>query len=261
MATHGEPDDRIRPLPGGIHGHPPLTPAAVLLRHRVTVPLLAASFVTLAILAAIDDGAALRTWDAPVQRWIEGMRSDTLDSVFHGLSQLGGITVVAIGLAALLGLLYRRCHALAAVLFVAVIARPPLEWLLKTLVDRPRPDFDRLVTGSGPSFPSGHVMAAVAFWGLVPPVVAILTHRRFWWWVSVAGSGMIVLSVAISRMYLGVHWLSDVVGALLLGSLYLLGVEYLLDWHHDRFGCRPLDEAEADMLRARTDATHSPEPP
>lgn len=248
-ATHPEPEAEARPLPGGLHGHPPLTPAGVLLKFRLVIPVLGGVFVTLAILAALNDGAPLRTWDAPIQRWVRDQRNGILDPVFRTVSQLGGLNVVVIGLATLLLLLYRRCHSLAYVLLTAVLARPALEWVLKAAIDRPRPDIDRLVPGMGASFPSGHVMAAIALWGLVPPVVALLTRRRFWWWVSVAGSGLIILGVAFSRMYLGVHWFSDVVGALVLGSLYLLGVEYLLGWHHDRRGCVPLDEAERDLLR------------
>lgn len=239
-------------LPGGLHGHPPLTPAAVILKYRWTVPLLAAIFAVLAVLAWRNNGSALRTWDDPVQRWVEGARTEGGDTVFHALSQLGGLTVVVIGLTILLLLLYRRCHSLALVLFVAVIARPPLEFVLKLLINRPRPDLERLVEGTGFSFPSGHVMAAIALWGLVPPVVGLLTHRRRWWWASVIVSGLIVLAVGMSRIYLGVHWLSDVVGAFLLGSLYLLAVEWLLEWHHDRRGCPALDEAEADLIADTT---------
>lgn len=237
----------VHPLPGGLHGHPPLTAAAVLLRWPFTVPILLVAFFALAILAGRNGGSALLTWDRPIQHWAESHRGDEVNSVFDAISQFGGLTMVTIGLITLLYLVYRRCHSLATVLLVAVGARIPLEWLLKELVGRERPDFDRLVPGVGPSFPSGHVMAAVALWGLVPSVVALLTHRRTLWWASVIGSGALVLGVAASRVHLGVHWFSDVVGALMLGSLYLLGVEWLLEWHHDRRGCVALDEAEEEL--------------
>lgn len=247
--TRRRHDRHPLPLPGGLHGHPPLTPAAVLVRWRPAVPLILLTFMVLAVLAAINDGSALLTWDRPVQEWVEGLRTDDGTSVVRAVSQLGGTTVVVVGSALVIIPVYRRCHSLGVVLLVAVASRPLLEWTLKTLVDRPRPDLERLVAGTGPSFPTGHVMAAVALWGLVPPLVALITHRRVLWWASVVLSGLVVLGVAISRTYLGVHWLSDIVGALLLGNLYLLGVEYLFDWHHDRFGCRFMDEAEADLLR------------
>ena len=222
---------------GGLHGHPPLTPAAVLLRWPITVPLLAGIFLFLAVAARVDGGSLLLNWDEPVQEAVQDLRTPWLNGTVETVSQLGGVSFVIIGLAVLLGLVWHRCRSLALVLFAAAAARPLLEWTLKTLVDRDRPDMGRLVPGNGPSFPSGHVMAAIALWGLVPPVVALLTHRRFWWWCSVVASFLIVGLVGASRIYLGVHWLSDVVGAFVFGSLYLLAVEWLLDRHHERQPC------------------------
>ncbi len=243
---------------GGLHGHPPLTPAAVLLRYRLTVPLLGVTFVFLALAAAADDGSLLLRWDEPVQRAVEGSRTAWLDTAVRAVTHLGGITVVVAGLALLLLLVWQRCRSLAVVLLAATVARPVLEWILKSLVDRPRPDLDRLVPGNGPSFPSGHVMAAVALWGLLPPVVALLTHKRFLWWCSVVVSALVVGVVAVSRVYLGVHWVSDVMGGLVLGALYLLAVEWLLDRHHERNPCaafvvggRDLDDDLASRSSSR----------
>jgi undecaprenyl-diphosphatase len=228
---------RLRRRAAGLHGHPPLTPAAVLLSFPFAVPVLLSAFVFLGIGAAVNGGELLLTWDEPVQRAVEGARTPWLDRVVRFISQLGGTTFVVVGLAVLLVVVWRRCRSLALVLLLATVARPLLEWTLKNLVDRPRPNFDRMVSGDGPSFPSGHPMAAVALWGLVPPLVALLTHRRTLWWLSVVISGVVIGLVSASRIYLGVHWLSDVVGALMLGSLYLLAVEWLLDWHHERQPC------------------------
>jgi undecaprenyl-diphosphatase len=222
---------------GGLHGHPPLTPAAVLLRFQITVPLLVGGFVFLAVAASISDASLLLVWDEPVQRAVENARTPWLDTVVKAISQLGGTSIAVIGLLVLLVLVLAHCRSLALVLTLATVARPLIEWTLKRLVDRPRPNFEQLVHGEGPSFPSGHPLAAIALWGLVPPVVALLTHKRRLWWWSVGVSVTVILLVAMTRVYLGVHWLSDVVAALLLGSLFLLAVEWLLDWHHDRMPC------------------------
>lgn len=241
------------PAHGSLHHHPPLTPAGVLLRGRWAAPLVAAAFLALAVLAAIDAGASLRGVDEPVTRALMELRSGWLDQLVTTISALGGLTVVAAVAGLLLLLVWHQCRALAWTLLAATAARPLLEWALKELVDRPRPDIDRLVPGNGPSFPSGHVMAAVAIWGLLPPVVALLAGRRSAWWGSVAISGTVITAVAFSRVYLGVHWLTDVVGALLLGALYLLAVEALLEWHHRRRPCRAIDVAEGSAA--------PPEPP
>ncbi len=249
--------DRFRRRRPGLHGHPPLTPAAVLLSVPFVVPLLAGAFVFLAVAAARSDGSLLLTWDHPVQEAVEGMRTGWLDTVVTGISQLGGTTFVVVGFAVLLALVWHRCKSLALVLLVATVARPLLEWTLKRIVDRPRPDLEPLVHGEGPSFPSGHPMAAIALWGLLPPIVALFTHKRLLWWWSVAVSVTVIALVAMSRVYLGVHWLSDVVASLLLGSLYLLAVEWLLDWHHHRRPCQAFDY----MVDDRDGDLRSPPPP
>ncbi len=237
LAKHPHLRAQLRDRRAGLHGHPPLTPAAVLMRLPFTVPLLLAVFVLLALAAARSDGSLLLTWDLPVQRAVEGARTDWLNTAVKGISQLGGTTFVVVGLAVLLTLVWRRCRSLALVLLVATLARPLLEWTLKRIVDRPRPNLEQLVHGDGPSFPSGHPMAAIAMWGLLPPIVALFTHKRLLWWWSVGVSVSVIALVAMSRVYLGVHWLSDVIAALVLGSLYLLAVEGLLDWHHHRRPC------------------------
>ena len=227
-----------------LHHHPPLTPAGVMLRRRWAAPLVATGFIALAVLAAFDGGAQLRFVDEPSSRALIELRRPWLDALVKTISALGGVTVVVAVGGLLLLLVWHQCRALAWTLLAATAARPLLEWGLKELVGRQRPDIDRLVPGNGPSYPSGHVMAAVAIWGLLPPVVALLTGRRSAWWWSVGISGSVVSGVAFSRVYLGVHWLTDVAGALLLGALYLLAVEALLEWHHQRRPCRSVNVAE-----------------
>ncbi len=247
-ATEGQPlatthhlRDLFRRRRTRLHRHPPLTPAAVLLSLPFVVPLLVGAFVFLAVAAATSEGSLLLTWDEPVQHAVEGIRTGWLDTVVMGISQLGGTTFVVVGFAVLLTVVWHRCKSLALVLLVATVARPLLEWTLKRIVDRPRPSLEPLVHGEGPSFPSGHPIAAIALWGLLPPIVALFTHKRLLWWWSVAVSVTVIALVGMSRVYLGVHWLSDVVASLLLGLLYLLAVELLLDWHHRRRPCEALE--------------------
>ena len=228
-----------------LHDEPPATPAGLLLRSPKTVPIIVGAFVVLALLAAINHGSVLLTWDEPIQRWVESRRTSELDDFFLYMSRFGGLQVVVAGIAVLLVLVWRTCRPLFVLLLVATLARPLVEWTLKATIDRDRPDFDRLVGGHGPSFPTGHVMAAIALWGLVPPVVALLTEKRVWWWIATVVSGTMILIVAASRIYLGVHWFSDVIGALLFGCIYLLVVEWLFHVGHRRYPCEHYENDDA----------------
>ena len=225
-----------------LHRKPPVAPSAIILRSSKLVPSMVLLLLGLAFAAAIENGALLTIWDEPIQRAVEAARTPTMNAVMTVITELGDKFVI-IGLVGLsLPFVWRRCHSLAFVMAAATVARPLLEFTLKSMADRPRPDLERLLPGNGPSFPSGHVLAAIALWGLLPPVVALFTNKKTWWWASVAFSGFLIAAISASRVYLGVHWFSDVIGGLLVGALYLVGVERLLAWRHKHHGCST-DEA------------------
>jgi undecaprenyl-diphosphatase len=221
-----------------VHFDPPLTPASLLLPRRRLLISLGVLLGILAVAAAVANGQLLLTWDQPIQSRVEANRTSLLDELFLTVSFLGSTYLVLTAGAAATLLTWRRCRAVALTLAFATISRPLLEFTLKATVDRARPDLDRLVAGNGPSFPSGHVMAAVALWGLLPVVVALYTRRRALWWASVAVSAGLIVGIAASRVYLGVHWFTDVTAGLVVGAFFLIGVERVYHWTHDRYPCR-----------------------
>ncbi|HET8842971.1 MAG TPA: phosphatase PAP2 family protein [Ktedonobacteraceae bacterium] len=114
-----------------------------------------------------------------------------------------------------------------------------VSWLLnislKLLVERPRPTsqwVDILQAAKGLSFPSGHVMAYLAFWGLLFSFGIILLRGMSWWRIALlAISAVFIILVGPSRIYLGDHWASDVLGSYLIGGV-LLGLAL---WLYLRF--------------------------
>ncbi len=102
-----------------------------------------------------------------------------------------------------------------------------LNLLLKVQVGRPRPTANLvhiIQAALGYSFPSGHVMAYIAFWGLLFAFGVILFEGRQWWRTALLiTSAAFVVLIGPSRIYLGDHWASDVLGAYLIGEA-LLGV-------------------------------------
>jgi undecaprenyl-diphosphatase len=98
---------------------------------------------------------------------------------------------------------------------------------LKLLINRPRPTaslVEVFQAATGKSFPSGHVMSYMAYWGLLFALRFILFKRDRWWhYALLIIPAFFVVLVGPSRIYLGDHWASDVLGAYMLGGL-LLGV-------------------------------------
>jgi undecaprenyl-diphosphatase len=232
-----------------LHRNPPATPSAFFGEHRALLVAVGALFSFLAFAAAIANGWLLLHWDEPIQRFVEQSRTAALDTFFLTMSRLGS-TMVVLPLGALFTVLtWKRCRAVSIAFAVSTLGRPLIEFVLKALVDRDRPDFERMVDGHGPSFPSGHPMASIALWGLMPLVVGLFTRNRKLWWCSVAVSAFMVLSIGASRVYLGVHWPSDVFASLLLGSFFLIGVEAVVAHSHKVTGgcagARPGADAES----------------
>jgi membrane-associated phospholipid phosphatase len=211
----------------------PITFRAVRQRRPLLIPLAVLLPVVLGALAMVDRGRLL-LWDAPLTAAAVDHRTAWIDNVALAVSRLGAWPVVFPLGAALALAAARRSRCLAWIIVVTVAARPAVEWLLKELVERPRPDGARLVAGTGFSFPSGHVLAVIATWAFLPPVVALYTHRRSLWWAAVGITGTVVALVAWSRVWLGVHWTSDVVAGLALGYLALNLAEAWLERRRDR---------------------------
>lgn len=176
----------------------------------------AAAFAVLGVLAAFFHQQLL-TVDEPIRGAIRAVPG--VETVLRVLGFAGTrMVVVPLALAAA-WLVRRRCPRLAVVLLAVAAAASVLEVGLKTLVDRPRPT----PTGFLASFPSGHVLNAVAFWGLVPPVLYVLTRRRQP--AAAIAVAALVGAVALSRVYLSAHWPTDVVGSVLLGIVVLAVAE------------------------------------
>jgi undecaprenyl-diphosphatase len=149
--------------------------------------------------------------------WIHGFASPALDRVFlfsnlFGLLPVCATLVVAIVVYHLLR--EERREALAwVVVGLTTFAIPEL---IKYATARPRPElWATLIHPSGPSFPSGHAVASATFYPLLG--WELLTGGRIPPWIGYAAGALFALFVGLGRLYLRVHWPSDVVGGWVLG--------------------------------------------
>ena len=174
--------------------------------------------------AAAAAVAAAFAVDHPVERWVSGHRTAGATSFFRAATNLGSpgpAFVLGLVLAAFAA--FRSVRVAGAVL-VVTLARPLVSTLIKELTDRQRPQLSALVPAAGQSFPSGHTLAATVVWGCLPAVMLAWRAGRDLVQPAVALAVLVVVTVAASRVYLGVHWVSDVVGGAVLGGLLLVVV-------------------------------------
>jgi membrane-associated phospholipid phosphatase len=131
-------------------------------------------------------------------------------------------------------LLIRRRFRLAVFVAVTALGSSLLNGLIKTTVHRARPHLaDPVATAVGKSFPSGHTQAATVGFGLLVLVFLpfLPARARPWAWV---GAAFMVALVGFSRIALGVHYLTDVIGGILIGSAWLLAMTAAFSaWRHE----------------------------
>jgi membrane-associated phospholipid phosphatase len=165
---------------------------------------------------------ALVNYDVDVAGWLHAHAVHALTSVMLLVSQFGSTHVVLAVVVTATALLLRRGRRADALLVaVAVAGGELLDALLKFEFARPRPHMsDPLATAHGFSFPSGHAMASLTLYGILAYVLA---HGQPLPRVLRIGAAAlaIVVAVGLSRVYLGVHYMSDVLAAWTAGLAWL----------------------------------------
>jgi len=161
--------------------------------------------------------------DAQLSAWLHAHQSSFLTSVMFVATSLGS-TLIATGISVAFGLylLWRRRFFWLAVLVSSVAGGALLNKLLKYAFHRPRPHFDDpILRLTSYSFPSGHAMMATVLYGVV--AAYLLAKTRDWRWrvLIVLATTLLIASVGFSRIYLGAHYLSDVLGAMAEGLAWL----------------------------------------
>jgi undecaprenyl-diphosphatase len=160
--------------------------------------------------------------DSATTAFLHGLANPTLDALMNAATFLGSSPVLAVfvGLAVVL-LVSRGRRMEAAFLVVALVGSLLLDDWLKALVQRPRPGFDWAEVWPETSFPSGHSMDSFVVYLTIALVIWRLGGRRVGS-VALVLAIVLVVSVGVSRIYLGAHWLSDVIGGYLAGALWLM---------------------------------------
>jgi membrane-associated phospholipid phosphatase len=187
-----------------------------------------AVFVALALVAGLGSPSGL---DTQVHTWVGGHRSAALTTFFTKYTGLGQWFVLAaaavVAIAALTASARRRE---AAFLFIAMVAELLLNVALKSAFARARPPAaEALVHAGGYAFPSGHAMASATF-ALALVVIAWPTR----WRVPVALlAAAFALLMGASRIYLGVHWLTDVLAGWAMAVAIVAGTELGMELAED----------------------------
>lgn len=175
--------------------------------------------VALALLAVVVRSTdALAGIDSSVAEWGDRHGSAWSHDALTLVTQLGETWLVVLVALVVAGVEIARTRSrwVAPFLLAVILGDKLLTEAVKQLIDRARPALEAVAATLGPSFPSGHTSTAAASWA----AFALVAGR--WWgrraWPALAGVAVgIAVAVALSRVFLDVHWLTDVLGGLALG--------------------------------------------
>lgn len=220
---------------------PPVAPAAPAGARPVGVVLLAGLLVAAVAAAAAaevydavaeQDGVA--TWDRPVLDAMLRLRSPGLDRAVTAFTHLGGSAVLPV-LGAIGALAVARwSRSWTPVLLTAVAAAGSLTMTVvgKSVVGRVRPPLVDAVPPfeRSPSFPSGHSLNTLVVVGALAYLVTLRLRSRRGRVLVTAAAAVVTVAMGLSRVYLGHHWLSDVLVAWALGTAWLAAVVTAHRW-------------------------------
>jgi membrane-associated phospholipid phosphatase len=173
-------------------------------------------------------------FDVPIMQAIHVYATPWLDHVAIGLSLVGGLPVMSGISVVLAALVWRYDRIDSHLIWISMLGAALMTWVMKLAFDRPRPMlWPRLVQEYGASFPSGHSLYAMVF-----GVLMLILSRHVTPQMRLAVMGLAVLwivLVGLSRVYLGVHYPTDVLGGWAVGWAWVCGVWLLLrKIHHNK---------------------------
>ncbi len=184
------------------------------------------AFASAAVFAKIAEDVVEREstrLDWSVSLWAHGLRTPPLDLLMKCSTFVGSFPAQAcVAAIVLVWCWVRKDRAAFLGLLAVVAADETLNRILKNIFDRPRPTiFEEIATLHSYSFPSGHAMAAVANYGMMAVVVGRLVPALEK--PAYGGTTFLALLIGLSRIYLGVHWITDVLAGYVAGAAILFG--------------------------------------
>jgi len=215
---------------GRVDPKKPERPAAVarpevVAATRIVALGFAVLIATLVVFGLIAEGVrdqeafALDTWATP---FLHSISSPTLDAVMNGFTSLGS-SLVVLPIFVIVGaaLILRRRYGGFLFLTVALAGSLVIDFVMKLIFQRPRPKLDYAAVLPDYSFPSGHSMNGVVFYVSLALILWSIFGKR----VGLAATAIAAVTailIGTSRIYLGYHYFTDVIGGILAGIAWLL---------------------------------------
>lgn len=151
---------------------------------------------------------------------VEKLRSPMLTNVAKFITVFG--STLAMGAVSLIVIAITRNRRIAGLLILNLAIAAVINTVIKDIIQRPRPLGYRLVSETGFSFPSGHSMISMALYGFIIYLIYRYVRNRKLKWACIISLSVLIVLIGLSRIYLGVHYASDVLAGLLISLACLM---------------------------------------
>lgn len=158
-------------------------------------------------------------FDSSIYETLMGFRCSFLDNFFKEITWFGNPMTI-IGLIVIFIAIFRNKDSL--LLTISALDSVIVNSIIKHIVKRDRPNILRLVSESGYSFPSGHAMISVCVYGFLFYLAMVRIKNKYLRWVSCLALGFLILGIGISRIYVGVHYASDIIAGYALAGIEII---------------------------------------
>ncbi len=136
------------------------------------------------------------------------------------ITNLGGIIVIS--MLSIFSLVFIKNKKIGIAICGNIGVCCLLNLIVKNIIARPRPNVIHLVEETGFSFPSGHAMASMAFYGLLIYLIYNLVEKKSLKWIYILFFSFLIIAIGLSRIYLGVHYFTDVIAGFMLSFSFLI---------------------------------------
>lgn len=150
----------------------------------------------------------------------EHIISDTITPIAKVITQFGG-AIFLITLSIIL-LIVIKNKKIGILIWINLAISTIINQILKNIIQRPRPTEFRIINENGYSFPSGHSMASATFYGFLIYLIYKKVKNKYLKWTLITLLSILIILVGASRVYLGVHYTSDVIAGILISTSYLI---------------------------------------
>ncbi|CAN5453643.1 phosphatase PAP2 family protein [soil metagenome] len=172
---------------------------------------------------AVGDNGRIAGADAGLTRWIQTHDTEWGEKLFSAVSLLGAPVLVALIAITAVAYARRRDWLRAWTLALATASGAGLNVLLKYVFHRGRPEYaTEFITHASWSFPSGHAMNSIVGYGMLLALILHEVRHQVRRRLLAGATAILIIAIGISRVYLGVHYLTDVLAGWLAGGAWLL---------------------------------------